>query len=287
MLLSAKRIRSLLNGGAAEAGVKGLREAVTTLEAELQAHRVELDAIPGKRADVLLADDAEKELAALKNREDLLYASIEVSEARLSRVRARLNELTASERKVDLVDRRRKIVEAGEQLITAARGAQQAYRRYSELIEAAAAAGFRIDAAHFAQAPAILALHDPQHLEHFVRPFEQYRASDLNAAPLKPAPQPPGPAIAFQHHPIPATPHADFNGGVRLCEVPAQLAPTKPAAAPPAPERLKVKRPPRPALPETVPEGKVRCVVLKNEYPEAIALRATENNAVAPEKAEQ
>jgi hypothetical protein len=228
-------------------------------------------AIAARRADLWSEDDAEKQLAELQSREDFLYNAVEIADARLTRLRARLNELTASERKADIVDRRRAIVEAGEKFIAAARGAQEAYAAYQAMIEAATASGFRLDMAFVPMAPGILSLVDPLHIEYFERPFQQYRASDLTGPPLKPAPQPPGPAIAFQHHPIPATPHADFNRGVRLYEVPAQPAPTKPAkaaAAPPAPERLKVKRPPRPALPETVPEGKVRCVVLKNEYPD-------------------
>src|SRR5579863_2271649 len=82
-IMLAKKIRSLLNGGAAQAGVKGLQEAISATEAEMAAYRRELAEIPGKCADAALADDGAAEVLALRAREEMLYAQLEVAETQI------------------------------------------------------------------------------------------------------------------------------------------------------------------------------------------------------------
>jgi len=111
-MLSAEKIGKigkLLNGGATAASIK---KAIAEIEGELDAHRLELDEIPARRDGAALKDNAEKEIGLLRDREQVLYDSLEVGEARLSKLRERLNELTAAESKTDPIEHGKTIGES-------------------------------------------------------------------------------------------------------------------------------------------------------------------------------
>ena len=86
----ASKFRSLLNGGAAEAGVDGLRAEITALETERAKHVAELDDIPARRADLLLGDDHKNAVDKLEARESDLYRFIERIDLQASALRDRL-----------------------------------------------------------------------------------------------------------------------------------------------------------------------------------------------------
>jgi hypothetical protein len=91
-MLAAKKIRSLLNGGAEAAGVDGLQAAIEAVMAEIEEHKHALAEIPARRAEAALADDAVAKIAALGVREDELYSAIEVAEIRIAKLRDKLRE---------------------------------------------------------------------------------------------------------------------------------------------------------------------------------------------------
>jgi hypothetical protein len=86
----ASKFRSLLNGGAAEAGVDGLRAEITALDTERAKHVAELDDIPARRADLLLGDDHKNAVDKLEARESDLYRFIERIDLQASALRERL-----------------------------------------------------------------------------------------------------------------------------------------------------------------------------------------------------
>ena len=86
----ASKFRSLLNGGAAEAGVDGLRAEITALETERAKHVAELNDIPARRADLLLGDDHKNAVDKLEARESDLYRFIERIDLQASALRDRL-----------------------------------------------------------------------------------------------------------------------------------------------------------------------------------------------------
>lgn len=86
----ASKFRSLLNGGAAEAGVNGLRAEITALETERAKYVAELDDIPARRADLLLGDDHKNAVDKLEARESDLYRFIERIDLQSSALRDRL-----------------------------------------------------------------------------------------------------------------------------------------------------------------------------------------------------
>jgi hypothetical protein len=125
----------------------------------------------------------------------------------------------------------------------------------------------------------------------FLRSFPPYRAGDVLALPAEkawqlvdgghaawedsrhvPPPPPRLPGTVSEERSI--IPHGDFQRRVALFQTPApQNAKPIPESTPvrSAPEPAahgKVKRPPRPALPDAPAPGTVRCVVLKNGYPD-------------------
>ena len=181
-MLLAKKIRSLLNGGATVAGVKGLRDVIDTLEAEMAAHRAELGEMPRRRGDLALADDAEKELAALSAREDHLYRAIDVAQLRIERLRGRLAELTASDRQADFSARRDEIIAASATAAAAIREAHEKFRKAVELRENARAHGFEHEVNAVPLLPHIVNLADPSPaLDPFELALVQYRSKSPNA----------------------------------------------------------------------------------------------------------
>jgi hypothetical protein len=87
-------VRSLLNGGAAEAGVEGLQAAVDAVAAEIAGYRNELALIPSQRGDAALADDAPAAFAKLSARENELLNAIGAAQYRLGRLHEKLVEQT-------------------------------------------------------------------------------------------------------------------------------------------------------------------------------------------------
>ena len=193
-MLLAKKIRSLLNGGGTAAGVPGLREAIGMLEAEMEVHRAELGEIPARRGVAALADDAEKELAALTAREDHLYAAIEVAQHRVAALRERLDELTASDRQADFSKRRDAIVEAS---VVAAAGIRESHEKVAKLIElreAARADGFERDVNAIPLLPHIVNLADPAPaLDPFELALDHYQQRKPEVVAVLAARQPSGP----------------------------------------------------------------------------------------------
>jgi hypothetical protein len=252
LMLSAKTIRSYLNGGGSAAGVKGLKQAIDTIEAELLAHRAELDAIPAKRADAALADDAQKAVAALSDRENYLYGEVEIGEVRLGRLRARLAEVTIDERKADFTERRAAIVKASDEVAAAVRKAHEATIALVGLRESATAAGFASEVHGIPLPPLIVNLVDATPL---LDPFEtamaHYRKTAATLAPAQVPSASRGPSFS----------HTD----AKLRLAPAGVIATakavhKPAA--PAPSRPKL----RDLFNEQPREGERRVKILRSGY---------------------
>ena len=86
----ASKFRSLLNGGAAEAGVSGLLAEIKLLETERAKHVAELDDFPARRADLLLGDNCKNAVEKLEERESDLYRFIERIDLQASALRGRL-----------------------------------------------------------------------------------------------------------------------------------------------------------------------------------------------------
>lgn len=259
-MLSVQTIRKLLNGGGTVAGVKGLRKAIAELESELDAHRLELDQMPAKCADEAMADDAEKAIEAMHARENHLYAALEVGEARLGRLRERLNELTISDRTKEYIERRDAIIVAAEKFISAVRPAHEAIVELNALREQFYGAGFAVDVANIPIAPALVNLFDPEQMqiEMFARAIEQYRMTAPNTPLRKSSSAAPG---APRVLPDPIIPHGEPTHGVRLFPPPAIPDAAKRVVAP----RVQRQRAP---LPEKPVAGEVRCRVIHSGYPD-------------------
>jgi hypothetical protein len=86
----AKKFRSLINGGAALAGFDGLRSEIKVLETERANSAAELDGIPDRRSELLLADDHNEALNKLEERERELFRLIERIDLQASALRERL-----------------------------------------------------------------------------------------------------------------------------------------------------------------------------------------------------
>ena len=135
----AKKIRHLLNGGAAAAGVDGLRAAIDAIAAEVAVHKAELGQIPKLRGETALADDAEAQCAALTARETHLYSAIEVAEIRIEKLRAKLAERINFRRLDRIEHHRREAREKFEALRHALLAAVEANEAASQAYAAAAA----------------------------------------------------------------------------------------------------------------------------------------------------
>ena len=125
-MLQAKKIRALLNGGAAAAGVDGLRAAVDAIAAEIAVHKREIVEIPKLRGEAALADDGEARCAALTARETELCAAIEVAEIRIARLREKLAEQINIRRRDRIEHHRLTAREKFEALASALRAAVEA-----------------------------------------------------------------------------------------------------------------------------------------------------------------
>jgi hypothetical protein len=86
----AKKFRSLVNGGAALAGFDGLSSEIKALETERANYAAELDDIPDRRPELLLADDHNEALNKLEERERELFRFIERIDLQSSALRGRL-----------------------------------------------------------------------------------------------------------------------------------------------------------------------------------------------------
>jgi hypothetical protein len=305
-MLLPKKVRSLLNGGAAQAGVKGLQDAISALEADMAAHRRELAEIPGKCADAALADDGAAAVMALRSREEELYARLEVAEVQIGRLREKLQE------QLDL--RRSGLIEHHR------REARAKFEKFVPLLAAAIDANDELRSAYESAARELgagdarrLVTNATFLLPGFTREMIDHWAAatrrELESAAQTPPPsrnRTPTPPTGPVHYPLPNIPHGDMPRRVALYQVPAppgghvkpaaSAAKHAPAAPGPGPTHGKVARLPRAPLPETPPAGMVRCRVLKNEYPDAdgkplargdlvdveakLARRAVENNAI-------
>jgi hypothetical protein len=110
-----------------------------SIEAEAAKHRRELAAMPGLRADAILADDAVAAIAALKAREEELYGALEVGEMQLTRLREKLRE-RVNVRRLDRIEfHRRQAAERFEALAAALNAAVEANEAASAAFAAASA----------------------------------------------------------------------------------------------------------------------------------------------------
>jgi hypothetical protein len=281
-MLLAKKIRSLLNGGGTVAGIRGLREAIGQIEAEMEAHRIELAEIPGRRNDAAFADDAEKERAALSAREEHLCAALDVAEIRIGRLRERLEELTAADREAELGKRREAILVAADNFVTALRATYSTFAELSKLRDEASAAGFRLDVQHIPIAPGLLNLTNPTGdqwpVENFAMLIEQYRKT-ASPVPLKPmafadAPRPYNMVMPTSFGGVDPRIEAEVGHGVGHGRVALRQMPTPASSAVSPRGKAQPEQPARKARPPIVlagppAQGMVRCVVLKGGYPDA------------------
>jgi hypothetical protein len=102
----AKKFASLLNGGAAVAGIDGLIAEIETLSDQMNAYRRELGAMPARRAELILTDDPDAALDALEMRERELYRKLEKGDLQTAGIEARLTEIRRAAIK-PLIDRHR------------------------------------------------------------------------------------------------------------------------------------------------------------------------------------
>lgn len=137
-MLLPRKIRSLLNGGGAAAGPEGIAEAIRSIEAEMAEHRRELTVIPTKRADAALADDGPKVIAALKAREDELYAALEVCEIQINKLRQKLQEQTDLRRRGRIEYHREQTRAVFQKLDAALKAAVAANVEVTQIFDAAA-----------------------------------------------------------------------------------------------------------------------------------------------------
>jgi hypothetical protein len=301
-MILPKKIRSLLNGGAAQAGVKGLQEAIAAVEADMAGYQRELAEIPAKCADAALADDGPVAVRALRSREEELYAQLEIVEVQVGRLREKLREQLDLRRRGLIDHHRKQNLEAFEKFVPLSLAAIEANDEIRRAYEAAVRDLGAGDAARLVtNATFQLPGFNWETLDHFVATVRRELEAAASTVPpslnRKSAPPP----QHAKHGPLPIIPHGDLQHGVRLYQTPApagQATPKAPSTKPaPGPAHGKVARLPRAPLPEAPPAGMVRCRVLKNEYPDAdgrplsrgdlvdvdvkIARRAVESNAIA------
>jgi hypothetical protein len=86
----AKKFQHLINGGGKQAGVDGLRAEIKALETERASHAAELNDIPDRRSELLLADDHNEAVNKLEDREKELFRLIDRIDLQASALRERL-----------------------------------------------------------------------------------------------------------------------------------------------------------------------------------------------------
>jgi len=300
-MLLAKKVRHLLNGGGDAAGVQGVRDMIRAIENSIVASRAEIAEIPRKRAEAVLSDDAEKSLYELSTREDALFVSIEVAQSRIEKLRARLDELTITERCKEFAERHVAVLAAAEKFIVAAHAAHAATTELNLCREQMHAARFAVELASIPLAPGLINLCD-QHQSQ-LRMFEDAIAKYRKSAPKSPAIKATPPKISpvKNFDPNVVIPHGAPKGPVALYQTtgataegarltakflneggpphfatarPAkQSSASRPSAAPPAAVAQKPKPAPmtreQRVLPERAPEGHRRCRVIRSGYPDA------------------
>jgi hypothetical protein len=92
IMLSSKRLQSLLNGGATVLGAEGLEVEIDALVAEMGGHRRELGEMPSRRAQLILSDDHRAAIDKLEARERDLYRELEKGQLQLSALQSKLAE---------------------------------------------------------------------------------------------------------------------------------------------------------------------------------------------------
>jgi hypothetical protein len=277
-----KKVRSLLNGGAAAAGVDGLQAAISSIEGELAAFRREVAEIPRRCGEAALADDGVAQTQALRARESELYAALEVGENQLARLREKLTELINIKRRDRIAYHRAEARKAFEALVVALASAVEANEATGAVYEAAARELGGADAGRLIGRFTFL-------LGGFVRelvverwPAETRRELEAAAglAPLAPSSLPQQPAGATRPfgagdleligRPKPR-PTDSLQHGLRLYDIPGgpkHSPPAKTVAV--AQGQFRTKRSPRAPLPETPPIGTVRCVVRRDGYQDPV-----------------
>lgn len=257
-MLLPKRIRSLLNGGAAQAGVKGLQEAIAAIEADMAAHRRELAEIPGKCADAALADDGAAQVAALRSREEKLYAELEVAGIQVGRLRDKLRDQVDHARR-DLIDRHRRQSRAAHEeaipVILAAIAANEKMRLTYEAAERELGAG---DAARLVgNFTFLLPGFTTEVFNHYVAVTRRDgEAAASRAAPVQVAPAVNAPRFSPGAYGLGDTARREKNSA------PRQAMPNRPASPPPQPAP-----PPRPLFNDVVAgEGECRVRVVRSGY---------------------
>jgi hypothetical protein len=229
-MLLAKKLQSLLNGGASTAGVEGLGAAIATLESAMALHRRELADIPGKCVEAALADDAVAATRALRSREEELYAALEVLTIQVGKLREKLAEQINIRRRHRIEHHRREAREKFEALALALRVACVANEAATAAFEAAcgelgvADATALVSRADYLPPGAVVS----EMVEHWQAVVRRELEMASKTAPRSPTTTTKRtlPAVV-SYEPIP---HGDVGkGGVALYQMPS-----RPAAKPPS-----------------------------------------------------
>ena len=241
-----EKIKEILNGGGKIAGVKDVRKAIGELVSDGKAYRRELEEIPAKRADAAWADEPTKAIAALRAREEELYDLLEVGEVRLVRLRERLNELTGTTRKAELIERRKAIAAAADLLVDALQKASESFQNFIAARERAGAAGFHADLQHAPVAPFLFNLVDRQMLVEFERGLAVFRTRLLDP-----------PADTSARRGVPSGRAFEFDGAESARAILAERGLVPPAPAIKSPANPAVAAPPVRSMPAS---SRVKCL---------------------------
>ena len=265
MMLPAK-IRKLLNGGAAAAGVDGLRAAIDAIAAEIAAAKAELATLPTLRSEAALADDGEAQCTALTARETYLYSSIEVAEIRIAKLRDKLREQINYRRRDRIEHHRREAREKFEALTAALVAAVEANEAATAAYQAATAelgagdAALLVTKVNYLPPGAVVR----DMVAHWSAVTRREMEGAARALPTSPRPVPQG--TPFRHDgnakPLslgqPNISHGDFcKGPTRLRQTPTapQSKPATAAKALPPKPAVPLEPPPAPVLPKPDADG--------------------------------
>lgn len=279
-MLPAK-IRKLLNGGAGAAGVEGLTAAINAITAEVAQHKAELGQIPKRRSEAALADDGEVRCAALTTRETELYASIEVAEIRIGKLREKLRE-QINLRRLDRIEHHRRTArEKFEALRAALRAAVEANEAASQAYAAAAAELGAGDA--FSLVSRADYLPPGVVVRDMVENWELVVRRELDGA-ARTAPRSPAPSIAAVPVNNDATakiPHgAPGKGPIALYQVPARPQSAKPIAVPKAPA-VRASQPKRSPIRDHAKPGEVLVELLRSDYEDPSQRRCMQGDVIS------
>jgi hypothetical protein len=92
-MMSQRKLTHLVNGAGKAAGLDDLQAEITILHEAMGAHQRELAAMPARREELLLTDDADEALDELEMRERALYRKLEKGALQVAAIEERLAEM--------------------------------------------------------------------------------------------------------------------------------------------------------------------------------------------------